>query len=82
MTDVKYMPVQEALEQVTGIRPSKPTCQRLVSSGQLKTWKVLGKRLTTAAAVQEYVDRCASQAAPAAEESNALAALDKELAGS
>ncbi len=82
MTEQKYLPVPDAIFAITGLRPSAPTCQRLVSRRLITTWKMFGKRVTTLTAAQEYVNSCKSKKDKSnTTASELLAALDSELAG-
>lgn len=63
----KMMRVPIAVEIVTGERPSPSKCWRWYMKGiqgiRLQTWLVGGKRLTTLAAVREWIQERTQQAA-------------------
>lgn len=56
----KYLTVADAVQQVTGQRPSPPTLWRWATKGTkgvlLKTWLINGKRCSTIEAVETFIE--------------------------
>lgn len=56
----KLLPLVEAVEQETGIRPHLTTCLRWCTRGshgiKLQSWMLGGRRVTSREAVRRYID--------------------------
>lgn len=65
MSNLQLMPVIDAIEAVTGLRPVKSTVLRWCRTSRpvfLESWKLGGRRLTTKEAVEKFIKESTKEA--------------------
>jgi len=79
----KFLPVPDAIEQVTDRRPHPATCWRWAIQGSggviLQTWMIGGRRCTTVEAVRSFIESRTSQTTPSSGVSKVREKLNREL---
>lgn len=86
MSNQQFLPVPAAVEIVTGVRPTPCTAWRWTTKGSrgriLKSWVLGGRRMTTVAAVEAFIEQRTADTTPAepVDQTEVSAALEKELA--
>lgn len=80
----KFLPVATAVEKAVGHRPNPTTCWRWYTSGSrgvvLKTWMVGGRRMSTVAAVNEFIEQRTESASPSIQRATRTASVNRQLA--
>lgn len=68
MNQVKMLPVVNAIHSAVGLSVSRTTAHRWTTTGHkgviLKSWRVVGKRLSTEEAVKQFIDAINTELPP------------------